>query len=108
MIAICKKNCPTVYKPTSCIYALAFSNKDENFFQSLPGYHKPGYNNTTRIDWVNYVAYMGGEHKYMFDQENLLHILKTNGFKNVRQRKSDPEIDMPERLFESLYVQGEK
>ena len=60
------------------------------------------------MDWVNYVAYMGGEHKYMFDQENLLHILKMNGFKNVRQREFDPEIDMPERRFESLYAQGEK
>jgi len=95
--------------PNARLYLEAYiNNKDENFFQSLPSYHKPGYNNTTRMDWVNYVAYMGGEHKYMFDQENLLHILKMNGLKNVRVREFDPEIDMPERIFESLYAQGEK
>lgn len=95
--------------PNARLYLDAYiSNRDEGFFLSLPSYHKPGYNNTTRIDWVNYIAYMGGEHKYMFDQENLLYILRANGFKNVRIREFDPQIDMPERLFESLYAQGEK
>ena len=38
---------------------------------------RPAFNSTTSIDAINYVAYMGGEHKYMFDQENLLHIFRT-------------------------------
>ena len=68
----------------------------------------PGYNQTTGIDALNYVAYMAGEHKYMFDQENLLHILRAKGFENVAKRDFDPEIDMAERDFESIYAIGHK
>jgi hypothetical protein len=51
---------------------------------------------------------MAGEHKYMFDQENLLHILTAKGFVNVSARAFDPEIDMQERDFESIYAIGYK
>ena len=68
----------------------------------------PAYNQTTRIDALNYVAYMAGEHKYMFDQENLLHILRAKGFENAAKRDFDPEIDMAERDFESIYAIGFK
>ena len=68
----------------------------------------PGYNQTTGIDALNYVAYMAGEHKYMFDQENLLHILRAKGFENVVKRDFDPETDMAERDFESIYAIGYK
>ena len=69
---------------------------------------EPAFNNTTAIDAINYVAYMGGEHKYMFDQENLLHILLEAGLTNVSARAMDPETDKPERDYESLYAQGFK
>jgi len=69
---------------------------------------EPGYNRTTRIDALNYVAYMAGEHKYMFDQENLLHILNAKGFVNVSARPFDPATDMQERDFESIYAIGFK
>lgn len=69
---------------------------------------EPAYNRTTRIDALNYVAYMAGEHKYMFDQENLLHILAAKGFINVSSRPFDPETDMAERDFESIYAIGFK
>ena len=69
---------------------------------------EPAYNNTTRIDALNYVAYMAGEHKYLFDQENLLHILSAAGFERVSDRAFDPETDMPERDYESLYAIGFK
>ena len=63
--------------PNARLYIDSYLNSDNpeldrnHFF----GY-KPAYNNTTRIDYINYVAYMDGQHKYMFDQENLLHILQ--------------------------------
>ena len=69
---------------------------------------EPAYNRTTRIDALNYVAYMAGEHKYMFDQENLLHILDAKGFVNVSSRSFDPDTDMQERDFESIYAIGYK
>jgi predicted SAM-dependent methyltransferase len=69
---------------------------------------EPAFNNTTSIDAINYVAYMGGEHKYMFDQENLLYILAAAGFIEVSTRAMDALIDRPERDYESLYAQGFK
>jgi predicted SAM-dependent methyltransferase len=70
--------------------------------------YKPAYNHTTRIDYVNYMAYMNGEHKYMFDEENILYILESTGFKNVRLRQFDPSLDMKERDYESIYAEAEK
>jgi len=70
--------------------------------------YQPAYNRTTRIDYVNYTAYMAGEHKYMFDEDNLLFILSSKGFRNVRLRSFDPSLDLPERHFESIYAEAEK
>jgi predicted SAM-dependent methyltransferase len=69
---------------------------------------KPAYNHTTRIDYVNYAAYMDGQHKYMFDEENLIFILKSKGFRNVRLRQFDSSLDLQERDFESIYAEAEK
>jgi len=69
---------------------------------------RPAFNNTTPIDAINYVAYMDGEHKYMFDQENLLHILTHSGFNEVASRPFDAETDRSERDYESLYAIGMK
>jgi len=68
----------------------------------------PAWNNTTRIDALNYVAYMAGEHKYLFDQDNLLHILRAAGFERVSDRPFDPETDLHERDYESIYAIGFK
>lgn len=70
--------------------------------------YKPANNQTTRMDFINYVAYMNGEHKYMFDEENLLQILTAKGFRNPRLRSLDPSLDMKERDLESLYAEAER
>jgi len=57
---------------------------------------------------VNYVAYMDGEHKYLFDIENLLYILKNAGLVEVVERKIDTSVDRPERDYESIYAIGVK
>jgi len=66
------------------------------------------FNNTTKIDYINYIAYMDGVHKYMFDEENLLHILKVKGFNDVKLRVFDSQIDLKSRDYESIYAQGIK
>lgn len=66
------------------------------------------FNHTTRIDAVNYIAYLGGEHTYMFDQENLEFVLRSAGFESVRARDFDPSIDLAARDAESLYATGFK
>jgi predicted SAM-dependent methyltransferase len=70
------------------------------------GGYAPAFNSTTRIDWVNYVAYMDGQHKYMFDDENLVHVLRAAGFKEVRLRAFDPRLDRPERDPDSIYAEA--
>jgi len=69
---------------------------------------EPANNHTTAIDALNYIAYMGGEHRYMFDQDNLEHILRSAGFQDVSQRDFNPLIDRIERDYESIYAVGVK
>jgi predicted SAM-dependent methyltransferase len=60
------------------------------------------------IDQVNYIAYMGGEHHYLFDQENLLNTLKCAGFNFSEIRGFDSKIDLLERAHESIYAKAIK
>lgn len=66
------------------------------------------FNATTSIDAINYIAYMSGHHRYMFDEENLLHVLRLAGFKNVRARAFDAQRDSPERDAMSIYAEADK
>ena len=69
---------------------------------------RPAFNGTTAIDAVNYVAYMDGHHKYMFDEENLVRRLTLAGFSDAQLRAFDPSTDFAERDFESIYAIGYK
>lgn len=93
--------------PNARLYLEAYVNhvylSGDTFFR-----YAPAFNHTTLIDYVNYTAYMAGQHKYMFDEENLLFILRSRGFRNVRPRMFDPNIDLRERDLESIYAEGEK
>jgi len=60
------------------------------------------------IDWVNYIAYSNGEHKYMFDEVNILAHLDMAGFSSSCLRAFDPAIDDQSRRTESLYAQASK
>ena len=64
------------------------------------------YFETTAIDSLNYVAYMGEHHKYMFDQENLNHRLEAAGFVDVEARPFDDSVDLLSRRAESIYARG--
>jgi predicted SAM-dependent methyltransferase len=93
--------------PNARLYVELYLNPDSISKQKFLS-HTPANNGTTAIDFINYAAYMDGEHKYMFDEENLLHILESKQFKNVRLRAFDPNIDMEARDFESIYAEAEK
>ncbi len=58
-----------------------------------------------RLDLVNFIAYMDGCHKYLFDDKILLNMLRTAGFRNVQLRSFDPTIGVAARQHESLYAQ---
>lgn len=94
--------------PNARLYIEAYLNgktlDHETFFTGW----EPAYNNTTKIDYVNYVGHLDGHHKYMFDEENLIHILKEKGFVDAHPRQFDPELDRKKRHHESIYVEGTK
>ncbi len=93
--------------PNSRPYIEAYLKPDSLDEGRFFGY-KPAYNNTTRIDCVNYIAYMDGHHKHMFDEESLPHILQSTGFRNAHLRPFNSSLDLEERDFQSIYAEAEK
>jgi predicted SAM-dependent methyltransferase len=91
--------------PNSALYIDAFLKNDDAILKAGPVY-EPAWNNTAKLDFINYVAYMDGHHKYMFDPENLLKVIEKAGFKNARRRNFNPEIDLQVRNFESIYAEA--
>lgn len=93
--------------PSARFYIEAYMNNKE--FRSTKNFWKPGLCETgSRIDQLNYTVYMGGEHKYMFDNENLINILKLCGFNSAETRDFGHPLDLPGRDFESIYATGTK
>jgi predicted SAM-dependent methyltransferase len=67
--------------------------------------YKPALVDTgSHLDQINYIAYMAGEHCYMFDEQNLVNTLKKAGFSRVETRHFDSTIDLVERDFASIYA----
>lgn len=93
--------------PDAEIYLEAY-HFPEKFNPDIFCRYKSAYHFNSKIDYVNYVAYMDGHHKYMFDNENIIVILKKAGFRNVRLRDFNKTLDLGVRGFESIYAQGEK
>jgi SAM-dependent methyltransferase len=98
---------------------LSFSVPNARIY--LEGYYHPesfdykkfcqwdfGLSYKTKIDYVNYIFYMDGQHGYMFDEENAVTIPQEAGFKTVRLRGFDPGLDQEARRYESLYVEATK
>ena len=93
--------------PDARIYFDAYLHS-EGFDPDVFCRYAPAFNNNAKIDFVNYIAYMDGHHKYMFDKENLLIILRKTGFNSVRLREFDKALDMEVRDFQTIYVLAEK
>ena len=104
--------CKRVMKPggyfSVCVpdirqYIDAYINK--TYFRDVSSFYQPAAVSTNSyLDQVNYVAYMGGQHKYMFDQENLVNILTKVGFNNASIRDYDNTIDLSDRQEGSIYA----
>lgn len=56
------------------------------------------------ISNISYIAYLNGEHKYMFDQNELLAILDFVGFSEAKKREFDDQLDSLIRHKESIYA----
>ena len=72
-------------------------------------YYSPAIIETgSKIDQINYIAYMDGHHKYLFDEENLINTLLTAGFKYAQLRNFDSNLDSKVRDCESIYALAKK
>jgi predicted SAM-dependent methyltransferase len=89
--------------PNAKFYIQAYMEK--RYFRQHDSYFPPAIVNTgSYIDQVNYIAYMSGEHCYLFDEENLVNTLLKAGFSSAALRSFDKSIDLKERDFESIYA----
>ena len=97
----------SVCVPNFRLYVDAY--KDGKLFRNRETWWQPGLIDTgSSIDQLNYIAYMKDEHKYMFDEENLINTLIKCGFSNVQLRDFDKELDLLERDNDSIYAKASK
>lgn len=93
--------------PDASIYLNGYFNP-EQFDPEQYCLFKPAFHYNSPIDYVNYIAYMAGQHHHLFDRENLVAIIQKTGFREVELCQFDPSIDLAERRYESIYVRGVK
>lgn len=60
------------------------------------------------INYLNFVAHLGGEHKHIFDPLELNRVLRLGGFSSADQVDFDPSVDLKRRQHESIYATGIK
>ncbi|MHC1733565.1 MAG: methyltransferase domain-containing protein [Bacteroidales bacterium] len=97
----------SVCVPNASLYIRAYVD-GVRFRAKGDGYGPALVETSSLMDQVNYIAYMGQQHKYMFDPENLINTLKLAPFKDVRLRTFDERLDLKERYSESIYAKAIK
>ena len=82
---------------------------DGNLAIERDAWWQPGSIDTgSSMDQLNYQAYMRDDHKYMFDEENLINTLKKGGFSEAKLRNFDQELDLRSREIGSIYAVANK
>jgi len=66
--------------------------------------YSPAVSSEKPMDILNYIFYMDGHHKFMFDKENLVLHCERAGFESCVARPFEEGLDLPERDYESLYM----
>lgn len=97
----------SVCVPSAEPYISAYANDvvlDEQQFLR----YQSAYYGESSIDYINYIAYMDGQHRYMFDETNLVGVLQRAGFSGCRLRDFDPGVDSEARRIGSIYAIAER
>jgi len=97
----------SVSVPNAEIYIRAYS-EDGILDRSKFTTYSFGLPFLTNIDYINHIAYMDDQHKYLFDQDNLLQVLKAAGFQDVKKRDFDGSLDKESRRHMSLFAIARK
>lgn len=91
--------------PDASIYIDAYmGNRDGNGLMQ----YRPAIASAKPMDMLNYIFYMDGHHKFMFDAENLAFHCEAAGFIDCVPRSFDKNLDMAARDYESLYMSCRK
>lgn len=91
--------------PDASIYVDAYMGKRDA--DELTKY-KPALVSAKKMDVLNYIFYMDGHHRFMFDADNLAFHCESAGFVDCAPRPFDQNIDMADRDYESLYMSCRK
>jgi predicted SAM-dependent methyltransferase len=83
-------------------------NKQYQSFRELLEQNNSWFKYYSPLSVLNYIAYMDGKHKYMFDVLELIEMLKFIGFSDVKKRPFDNELDLKVREWESLHILASK
>jgi predicted SAM-dependent methyltransferase len=90
-------------------YYLKLYQSGNNNYTADPVVHTPSFFSTgSSVDIVNYIAYMNGQHRFMFDEECLVNIVRQAGFSNVRIRSFEHLLDPDSRKEASLFLEAIK
>lgn len=92
--------------PDAAIYIRAYV-EGRPFPEVIPTCRK-AYFFDSPLDSINYIAYMGGDHRHLFDRANLVALLKGAGFCDVRLRDFDAGLDVAKRRAQSIYCVARK
>lgn len=97
-----------VVVPNGGLYVRAYG--DDEARRELLGHigHSPDFDVGTRMDLVNHMAHMCGEHRFLFDEDNLVALFRQAGFFDVHLRPFDPAREHESRRFESVCAVGRK
>jgi predicted SAM-dependent methyltransferase len=89
--------------PNARLYLEAYHRFDRSVFERLCRYRWPQPYQSP-IDLVNYIFYMDGQHRFMFDETNITDLLLHAGFAGASLREFSAELDQESRRYESLYA----
>ena len=70
--------------------------------------YPPAFHYYSKIDFINYFAYLDGHHQFLFDEKNLPLIVASVGFRLVELRPFKEGLDMKARDHETIYVEAYK
>jgi len=87
--------------PRVSLLLRGYSLTDDQFQEAIT-YDYPN-DLRARLDIINYMFYMNGEHRNSFDEENLRMALEQVGFREIRMREFDPLLDLEVRKTGSMY-----
>jgi hypothetical protein len=57
---------------------------------------------------INYVFRQGNEHKYAYDFETLRDVVEKAGFRDVKRREFNADLDSEARRIGTLYIDAKK